>query len=237
MAFLSPMANFAILQQSMSNFVMLVHPITTQTRDCSHFSGHEVLVATVCISLTIWSGFNSKFEVPLVSVHQLSSPTSTCCRFRFPPRRMFPNGRPEHILGPPPPDPPPGEELSPEEGDSHSDDDASQTTGSCESSDEESSDFEESDTRHHKRRSRKPSPSRHDTLDRYPSLSTDKKAPVPWIEYDIVAGWATVFRIFKVFSEQCDCAETQSSIHSTHLLFLRSPPGTSPGASRRCTPD
>ena len=28
---------------------------------------------------------------------------------------------------------------------------------------------------------------------------------VPWIEYDIVRGWTVVLRIFKLFTQQCDC--------------------------------
>ena len=28
---------------------------------------------------------------------------------------------------------------------------------------------------------------------------------LPWIEHEVVRGWASVFRILKLFSQQCDC--------------------------------
>jgi len=137
---------------------------------------------------------------------------------------MFRNGHPADILGPPPPPGPTTREpLSTEGVDSNSDDDDSEEADSSAFSGSDNSDFAPSETRVQKRRRRKFACGSRHTFATETTLSRNIKAPVPWIEFDVVRGWTAVLRIFKLFSQQCDCAPlvSRNGNASKHCVTYR----------------
>ncbi len=109
----------------------------------------------------------------------------------------FPNGHPDNILGARPRPLPTPPNLS--TGTGAADVDQHEPTYITDSASEEG----------HAGASR-PRGARAKDPSRLPVNRKDGHGRVPWIEYDIVQGWAVVEAIFKTFSLQCDCASLVS---------------------------